>query len=109
MYRLSLFFLMIRRPPRSTQSRSSAASDVYKRQVLVRVCEGHRPQVPEEREEEAPEGWCELMRRCWDHRPSSRPKFSEIKEQLQAISTMAEGNEAVRLSLIHISEPTRPY
>eukprot|EP00657_Telonema_sp_P-1_P012783 TRINITY_DN9579_c0_g1_i1.p2 TRINITY_DN9579_c0_g1~~TRINITY_DN9579_c0_g1_i1.p2 ORF type:complete len:211 (-),score=82.15 TRINITY_DN9579_c0_g1_i1:111-743(-) len=27
-----IFFLMIRRPPRSTQSRSSAASDVYKRQ-----------------------------------------------------------------------------
>src|SRR5665213_3670967 len=27
---------MIRRPPRSTQSRSSAASDVYKRQVYVR-------------------------------------------------------------------------
>src|SRR5450756_2734350 len=25
---------MIRRPPRSTQSRSSAASDVYKRQVI---------------------------------------------------------------------------
>ena len=28
------FFLMIRRPPRSTQSRSSAASDVYKRQDM---------------------------------------------------------------------------
>src|SRR5450756_2805100 len=28
---------MIRRPPRSTQSRSSAASDVYKRQVLTVV------------------------------------------------------------------------
>ena len=28
------FFLMVRRPPRSTQSRSSAASDVYKRQLL---------------------------------------------------------------------------
>ena len=27
-------FLMIRRPPRSTQSRSSAASDVYKRQGI---------------------------------------------------------------------------
>src|SRR5450756_2797700 len=26
---------MIRRPPRSTQSRSSAASDVYKRQIQV--------------------------------------------------------------------------
>ena len=32
-------FLMIRRPPRSTLDRSSAASDVYKRQVQ------HRPSV----------------------------------------------------------------
>ena len=30
--------LMIRRPPRSTQSRSSAASDVYKRQVVNAYC-----------------------------------------------------------------------
>ena len=30
-----VFFLMIRRPPRSTLSSSSAASDVYKRQVLI--------------------------------------------------------------------------
>ena len=29
----SVFFLMIRRPPRSTLDRSSAASDVYKRQI----------------------------------------------------------------------------
>ena len=28
---------MIRRPPRSTQSRSSAASDVYKRQILMPI------------------------------------------------------------------------
>ena len=31
------FFLRIRRPPRSTQSRSSAASDVYKRQSQLRT------------------------------------------------------------------------
>ena len=30
-----VFFLMIRRPPRSTLDRSSAASDVYKRQVTL--------------------------------------------------------------------------
>ena len=35
------FFLMIRRPPRSTQSRSSAASDVYKRQVYGCLCDYH--------------------------------------------------------------------
>ena len=30
---------MIRRPPRSTLDRSSAASDVYKRQILVTLAE----------------------------------------------------------------------
>ena len=35
-YQSVFFFLMIRRPPRSTQSRSSAASDVYKRQNIHR-------------------------------------------------------------------------
>src|SRR5450756_379957 len=40
---------MIRRPPRSTQSRSSAASDVYKRQTpyltraLEKALEAHQP------------------------------------------------------------------
>src|SRR5665809_163960 len=48
---LRIFFLMVRRPPRSTQSRSSAASDVYKRQGLgrtrVRLIGEHRtPHVP---------------------------------------------------------------
>src|SRR5678809_1155487 len=33
-YIFIIFFLMIRRPPRSTLDRSSAASDVYKRQVV---------------------------------------------------------------------------
>ena len=31
---------MIRRPPRSTQSRSSAASDVYKRQLSIKAAGG---------------------------------------------------------------------
>src|SRR5680860_1191593 len=39
---------MIRRPPRSTQSRSSAASDVYKRQALtvLRLLARHTEPVP---------------------------------------------------------------
>src|SRR5680860_1578450 len=35
---------MIRRPPRSTQSRSSAASDVYKRQSEPRPSGGEAPE-----------------------------------------------------------------
>src|SRR5678816_4746322 len=38
MYVFIFFFLMIRRPPRSTLDRSSAASDVYKRQVYKCKC-----------------------------------------------------------------------
>ena len=38
--KITLNFLMIRRPPRSTQSRSSAASDVYKRQGVSLIKEG---------------------------------------------------------------------
>src|SRR5450756_956317 len=37
---------MIRRPPRSTQSRSSAASDVYKRQVWGWLLYSFNPSVP---------------------------------------------------------------
>ena len=39
---LFVFFLMIRRPPRSTLDRSSAASDVYKRQSLDDIANGDK-------------------------------------------------------------------
>ena len=72
------FFLMIRRPPISTQSRSSAASDVYKRQEYI-------PAVDK-----------------------------GVKEQLQngviaGYPLLAMKVTIFDLSLIHISEPTRPY
>ena len=69
---------MIRRPPRSTLDRSSAASDVYKRQ--------------------------------WKTNPTrevyaAAPAFgvSVIDVGVEITDTESE------LSLIHISEPTRPY
>eukprot|EP00831_Metopus_contortus_P078650 TRINITY_DN7652_c0_g1_i4.p1 TRINITY_DN7652_c0_g1~~TRINITY_DN7652_c0_g1_i4.p1 ORF type:complete len:129 (-),score=26.00 TRINITY_DN7652_c0_g1_i4:178-564(-) len=37
---------MIRRPPRSTQGVSSAASDVYKRQVSTQSTWGHKDLIP---------------------------------------------------------------
>ena len=42
---LSYHFLMIRRPPRSTHCISSAASDVYKRQVLVLITASIGPYI----------------------------------------------------------------
>ena len=69
---LKILILMIRRPPRSTQSRSSAASDVYKRQNSTRI-----------------------------------RNFSPIEAKLHLF--FGTGNRVPGLSLIHISEPTRPY
>ena len=73
------FFLMIRRPPRSTLDRSSAASDVYKRQELIAM---YLEQVD----------WLD-------------PRAIAQREAMDAETTAMY----LKLSLIHISEPTRPY
>ena len=75
---LLFFFLMIRRPPRSTQSRSSAASDVYKRQVDDPVF-----------------GPCVM--------------FGLGGVFVEALKDVSFRIAPLSLSLIHISEPTRPY
>ena len=75
---LIFFFLMIRRPPRSTLDRSSAASDVYKRQDL---------------EEE------NLNKILY---------FDQMKNYDNYFPQYNIDN-VLKLSLIHISEPTRPY
>ena len=73
-----VFFLMIRRPPRSTLDRSSAASDVYKRQ----------------RED------YERVVTAFQQRQSEQLTDEEVLAIMQSVYP---------LSLIHISEPTRPY
>ena len=77
---------MIRRPPRSTQSRSSAASDVYKRQAFPPGRAGPGAAVPGADLPDAP--------------PPLAPMF-----QMTSVFTDPEVSRA--LSLIHISEPTR--
>ena len=74
-----VFFLMIRRPPRSTLDRSSAASDVYKRQMEDR------------------------------YRKMSKIGVRNIDGFNQRVGEAAKKGETITLSLIHISEPTRPY
>ena len=70
---------MIRRPPRSTLDRSSAASDVYKRQS------------------------------------KSHALVADETGRVLGFGSAGAGNhevvgyEGLTLSLIHISEPTRPY
>ena len=86
---------MIRRPPRSTQSRSSAASDVYKRQVLEGLVDKLIRRHPHIFGEAEAKDTAEVLRQ-W--------------ERIKKTEAHSAGLESILdLSLIHISEPTRPY
>ena len=85
------FFLMIRRPPRSTLDRSSAASDVYKRQELDNM-------IDQEIKDKIKNKSLDIIF------ARTRPEH-----KLRLVSLFKENGEVVALSLIHISEPTRPY
>ena len=69
---------MIRRPPRSTQGVSSAASDVYKRQ-------------------------------SYNVYMATGTSGFDNGKNISKTSYSIELEPDVQLSLIHISEPTRPY
>src|SRR5450756_3249815 len=118
---------MIRRPPRSTQSRSSAASDVYKRQGL------NTPNVATKVDSftlRGPLGVTAaitpfnfpVMVPMWIYpialacgntmvwKPSSHtPGASQLQAELWKEAGLPDGvfNVVFGLSLIHISEPTR--
>ena len=89
---------MIRRPPRSTLDRSSAASDVYKRQVVRRDDD--------------------LL--TWSQRYHTDPDAASVRalladggvdlDDLELLAVTGGRHRVLpELSLIHISEPTRPY
>src|SRR5450756_3054812 len=78
---------MIRRPPRSTQSRSSAASDVYKRQSLKII-------IPRESKNAN-----NTTNSCGPH------SFHNML--FRRASRNVSKHNILNLSLIHISEPTR--
>ena len=92
------FFLRIRRPPRSTLDRSSAASDVYKRQLLTRA-------------------EFERVYRFQQEQGMGAGDLDAADVQMDMVMSLATRgrkdyngiNTEGGLSLIHISEPTRPY
>ena len=100
------FFLMIRRPPRSTLDRSSAASDVYKRQLGIEFNVNENLFAMK-----IGQHFVDIFN-AFDIKVPDFEKFISIYkinyfEQME-FSKVYDGVE-VTLSLIHISEPTRPY
>ena len=93
-----LFFLMRRRPPRSTLDRSSAASDVYKRQGLGGVDGEDRRRLRGA-----------LPGRVRPGRGSGGPRHRVGRSGGGGRAGRVLPGARTVLSLIHISEPTRPY
>src|SRR5450756_3240595 len=81
---------MIRRPPRSTQSRSSAASDVYKRQTTARAVAVGSPMSMKPAGKAVPTSATVRARPMW-RSPTSRqrttfePDGSSAKQRLQLL------------------------
>src|SRR5450756_1047133 len=100
---------MIRRPPRSTQSRSSAASDVYKRQAnaLLKTLEEPPGDMKFVLASEAAHRLLPTIRsRCLWH-SMTWPCAQDALTWLQAQGIEPAQAVVLMLSLIHISEPTR--
>eukprot|EP00831_Metopus_contortus_P073652 TRINITY_DN6718_c0_g1_i3.p1 TRINITY_DN6718_c0_g1~~TRINITY_DN6718_c0_g1_i3.p1 ORF type:complete len:134 (-),score=27.41 TRINITY_DN6718_c0_g1_i3:82-483(-) len=111
---------MIRRPPRSTQGVSSAASDVYKRQVLMTVLGMALAQncVPQHifysmaSEDEIKIGvYWETLDDCPQEISYTTPDGKTLSQKPGLLSSRDKKYihySTFHLSLIHISEPTRP-
>ena len=124
----SLFFLMMRRPPGSTLDRSSAASDVYKRQELV-FATNVTQWMDAEAENESRlnkalhyAAWALRTPAGQQHTQQGILFKSPAKLDFQhllsldtdesagyLVHRLGHLRERNGLSLIHISEPTRPY
>ncbi len=60
-------------------------------QVINYVCnENGRPKCDLIKKEEMPKGLFELMEKCWDKNPDSRPDFEEILGILNDIKSLGE-------------------
>eukprot|EP00656_Telonema_subtile_P011262 TRINITY_DN15550_c0_g1_i6.p2 TRINITY_DN15550_c0_g1~~TRINITY_DN15550_c0_g1_i6.p2 ORF type:complete len:110 (+),score=27.52 TRINITY_DN15550_c0_g1_i6:117-446(+) len=109
---------MIRRPPRSTLSSSSAASDVYKRQVStqstgeVREHKMAHDEAAREVENFVYKAKLAEQAERYEDMISAVKHVVKFSRQTGRDLTVEERNllsVAYKLSLIHISEPTRPY
>ena len=100
---------MIRRPPRSTQSRSSAASDVYKRQALYRLTEQGNVYVNYAISQQPPGGSSFALAASGSGNSANRTDFkpqkaksSELGTKWQIFDNRLLLSAALFLSLIHI-------
>ncbi|GES93484.1 kinase-like domain-containing protein [Rhizophagus clarus] len=63
-----------------TTRRQPFANKAHDESLVLDICEGIRPDI---NDQEAPECYIDLMKRCWDLNPDNRPKANEIYDLFQ--------------------------
>ena len=66
-------------------------------QVMQKVHQGQRPNVPAEDEVRAPVGWRELMSEAWAQDPHRRPTFTVIAERIAQLEDPIESRRKTNL------------
>eukprot|EP00658_Telonema_sp_P-2_P064561 TRINITY_DN53626_c0_g1_i1.p2 TRINITY_DN53626_c0_g1~~TRINITY_DN53626_c0_g1_i1.p2 ORF type:complete len:123 (-),score=51.52 TRINITY_DN53626_c0_g1_i1:62-430(-) len=100
---------MIRRPPRSTLSSSSAASDVYKRQMQDGMV-GFSSDEDEEDDKDVMEHFDPDLKDSFETGFDLSKMAATLEQSFATLDGSGKSldlRDAMVLSLIHISEPTR--
>jgi len=74
-------------------------------EVFAMVMAHMRPAVGRDIENEAPDGWMELMHACWNREPTSRPSFSQICGRLAKMSEHLEDTKNIESYDLQVLSP----
>ncbi|CAB4413169.1 unnamed protein product [Rhizophagus irregularis] len=66
-----MYFIATRRQP--------FANCAHDNILALKICNGIRPEI---NEQEIPESYIELIKKCWDPNPNNRPNATKIKEEI---------------------------
>ena len=56
-----------------------------RRKMEDKILEGGRPRLDETRANSAPEGYIELMKKCWHSEKDKRPRMTEVRRALEVM------------------------
>lgn len=80
-FAVTLWVLYVRKEPYSELK--------HQWDIPVFVIKGHRPSIPDD----CPEGYADLIQRCWAADPQQRPEMSEVVQTLESLFNKKKAQE----------------
>ena len=88
-FAITMFEMLNHQPPWDTQNHESHGSvtGITPTDIYRRVSQNLRPYTPPDVQNEAPNGWFDLMNQCWDDDAKRRPSFNDICTEGRAMQS----------------------